>query len=224
MQILVIEDEKRLAQTIQKGLKSDGFMVDVAYDGKEGIRMLVNKYDVIILDLMLPEIDGLAVLESIRAKYPLLPVLILTAKDSTQDKVKGLDLGADDYLAKPFDFEELVARVHALIRRSTQSTSVLHIDSLELNPRTKVVKRNGQLVTLSATEYRLLEYLMLHHNAVLSETDLLEHVWDHSYDGLSNVVSVYIRYVRNKVDKAFPKEKKLIHTVRGLGYTLSDQK
>ncbi len=223
MQILIIEDEQRLAQSIQKGLKAENFSVDVANDGEQGLKMMINKYDLIILDLMLPKVSGLEILEHLRTEKNKIPILILTAKGSTDDKVKGLNLGADDYLAKPFDFEELLARVYALIRRSTNSDVKLKIDNLELNPRKKEVTRAGKIIKLSGTEYRLLEYLVRHPHHVMSETDLLEHVWDHNYDGLSNIVSVYIRYLRNKIDKPFTTEKPLIHTVRGLGYKICDK-
>lgn len=224
MQILIIEDEQRLADTIQKGLRNHGFIVDVAYTGNDGLRKLVNRYDAIIVDLMLPEIDGLEIIRRLRDKKNQTPVLILTAKDSVIDKITGLELGADDYLTKPFDFDELVARLHALIRRSTESDPILHIDTLTLNPKTKQVQRSEKIISLSSTEYRLLEYMLYHKNQVLDESKLLEHAWDHAYNGLSNIVSVYIRYLRNKIDKPFPKEKKLIHTIRGQGYILTDTK
>jgi len=223
MQILIIEDEYRLAQSLQKGLKAENFSIDIANDGEQALRMMVNKYDLIILDLMLPKKNGLEVLEYIRNKKNKTPVLILTAKGTTEDKIKGLNLGADDYLSKPFDFAELLARINALIRRSTNKEVKLKIDNLTLDPYTKEIFRAQKNIKLSGTEYRLLEYLMRHPHHVLSESNLLEHVWDHNYDGFSNIVSVYIRYLRNKIDKPFPKEKPLIHTIRGLGYKISNQ-
>lgn len=224
MQILIIEDEQRLADTIQKGLRNHGFMVDVAYTGRDGLKKLVNRYDALIVDMMLPEIDGLEIIKQIRNKKNQTPVLILTAKDSVSDKITGLEFGADDYLTKPFDFDELVARLYALIRRSTESDPILQIDTLTLNQKTKQVRRLEKIISLSLTEYRLLEYMLYHKNQILDESNLLEHVWDHEYDGMSNIVSVYIRYLRNKIDKPFPKEKKLIHTIRGQGYILTDTK
>ncbi len=222
MQILIIEDEVRLAESISKWLKSENYSVDIAHDGKQGLLKMINKYDCIILDIMLPEISGLEVLKTLREKKNKTPVLMLTAKNTTEDKVQGLDLGADDYLAKPFDFEELLARIKSLIRRSTYSDVILQIDSLIINPQTKQVTRSWEDITLSSTEYRLLEYLMRHENHVLSETDLLEHVWDHNYDGFSNVVSVYMGYLRKKIDKKFPKEKPLLQTMRGLWYKITN--
>lgn len=224
MQILIIEDEERLAQLLQKGLQKEGFIVEIAQSGDEAMRKLVNKYDLLLLDLMIPGIDGITLIEKLRGKKDQTPVLILTAKDSLSDKIKGLNIGADDYLTKPFDFDELLARIHSIIRRTKKSETILQLDTLTINPRTKEVQRAGKTITLSITEYRLLEYLLYHKEQILNESTLLEHAWDHAYDGLSNIVSVYIRYLRNKIEKPFPKEKKVIHTIRGRGYILSDKK
>jgi len=222
MNILIIEDEYRLAHNIAKGLKAENFSVDIALDGKIGMQMISNGYDLIILDLMLPEVSGLEILKYIRSQKNNTPALILTAKSSVEDKVIGLDIGADDYLAKPFNFTELLARINALIRRSTNSNVILEINSLKLDPKSKHVTRSNKEIILSNTEYRLLEFMMRHHDHILSETELLEHVWDSNYDGLSNVVSVYIRYLRNKIDKPFENETPLIKTIRGLGYKISN--
>lgn len=223
MKILIIEDEYRLAMTIQKGLKAENFSAEVALDGEAGLAMANQDFDLIVLDLMLPKMNGIEVLQNLREQENKTPVLILTAKDSTEDKIKGLDIGADDYLAKPFDFDELLARIRAIIRRTTKTDVVLRIDNLELDPKTKEVKRAGKELKLSSTEYRLLEYLMLHPDWVLNEEKIISHVWDHAYDGFSNIVPVYMRYLRNKIDRAFPEEKALIRTVRGMGYRISEK-
>lgn len=221
MRVLVIEDEHKIARAIQKGLSLEGFAVDAAYDGEVGLRMAKDtEYDAIVLDLMLPKLDGLSLLTKLRESGNHTPVLILTAKDSVQDKVKGLNIGADDYLPKPFAFVELIARIQALIRRSTTKDPVLTFADVSLDPRTHIVTRDGKQLELSVKEFSLLEYLMRHPGAIMSEAQILEHVWDYSYDGLSNVVAVHIKNLRQKLDKAFPKSPTLIHTVRGLGYQL----
>ncbi len=221
MKILVVEDEKRVAQFIQKGLKEEGHAVDCAYDGEEGGFLAeVNEYDLIILDLMLPKQSGVAVCREIRDRGVSTPVLMLTARDSVEDKVRGLDAGADDYLTKPFAFEELVARVRALLRRSSESKApILKIADLELDPMRRRVTRSEKPVRLTSKEYALLEYMMRNPNRVLSRTRIGEHVWDMNFDPESNVIDVYVSHLRNKVDKGF--EPPLIHTLRGQGYMLT---
>lgn len=223
MKILVVEDEERVAQFIQKGLKEEGHAVDVSYDGEEGGFLAeVNDYDLIILDLMLPKKNGLQTCKEIRDHGVNTPVLMLTARDSVEDKVRGLDAGADDYLAKPFAFEELLARVRALLRRQSESkTPILQIADLELDPMTRQVTRSGKSIRLTTKEYALLEYLLRNPKKVLSRTLIGEHVWDMNFDPESNVIDVYVSHLRTKVDKGF--EPALIHTLRGQGYILSDE-
>jgi len=221
MKILVVEDEKRVAQFIQKGLKEEGHAVDCAYDGEEGGFLAeVNEYDLVILDLMLPKKNGVAVCREIRERGVATPVLMLTALDSVEDKVRGLDAGADDYLTKPFAFEELLARVRALLRRSSESKApVLKIADLELDPMSRRVTRSEQAIRLTTKEYALLEYMMRNPDRVLTRTRIGEHVWDMNFDPESNVIDVYVSHLRNKVDKGF--EPPLIHTLRGQGYILT---
>jgi len=225
MNILVVEDEKRLANNIASALGTDTFNVSVANDGLEAENMMrLGHFDVVVMDIMMPNQDGLTTLKNMRAGGDTTPVLLLTALGEIEDKVDGLDSGADDYLAKPFEIPELRARVRALLRRPTaQLPDSITYDTLTIDRVHKTITRNDTAIKVSATEYRLLEYLIQNCEVVLSETDLLEHVWDQNYDGISNLVSVYIRYVRNKVDKAFPEETPLIQTVRGLGYKLSHE-
>ncbi|MES0371635.1 MAG: heavy metal response regulator transcription factor [Mariprofundaceae bacterium] len=223
MKILVVEDEERVAQFIQKGLKEEGHAVDVSYDGEDGGFLAeVNDYDLIILDLMLPKKNGLQTCKEIRDHGVNTPVLMLTARDSVEDKVRGLDAGADDYLAKPFAFEELLARVRALLRRQSETKSpILSIADLELDPMTRQVTRSGKPIRLTTKEYALLEYLLRNPKKVLSRTLIGEHVWDMNFDPESNVIDVYVSHLRTKVDKGF--EPALIHTLRGQGYILSDE-
>ena len=223
MKILVVEDEERVSQFIQKGLREEGHAVDVAFDGEEGGFLAeVNDYDLIILDLMLPKKNGLVVCREIRERGVATPVLMLTARDNTDDKVRGLDAGADDYLTKPFAFEELLARVRALLRRRSEAkTPTLKIADLELDPMSRRVTRDGKPVRLTTKEYALLEYMMRNPNKVLSRTLIGEHVWDMNFDPESNVIDVYVSHLRNKVDKGFALS--LIHTMRGQGYMLSDE-
>jgi len=220
MRILLIEDEKDLAGIVRQGLEEEGYTVEVANDGEEGLYMAENfPADVIVLDIMLPIIDGLTILNTIRRKGVTTPVLLLTARDTVLDKIKGLDTGADDYLTKPFDFEELLARIRSLLRRkSSVKEAVIRIDDLEIDTASHEVRRGGKLVNLSAREYALLEYLAYNRGAVVSRTDIIEHIYNEDTDMDSNVVDVYINYLRNKIDKDYPK--KLIHTVRGAGYML----
>lgn len=222
MKILVVEDEKRVAQFIQKGLKEEGHAVDVSYDGEDGEFLAeINEYDLIILDLMLPKKNGIQVCKELRDQGIATPVLMLTARDSIEDKVRGLDAGADDYLGKPFAFEELLARVRALLRRRSDNKSpVLQVADLRLDPMSRKVTRKEKAIRLTTKEYALLEYLMRNPNKVLSRTLIGEHVWDMNFDPESNVIDVYVSHLRSKVDKGH--EVQLIHTLRGQGYILTD--
>ncbi|MDQ6956102.1 MAG: response regulator transcription factor [Mariprofundaceae bacterium] len=221
MKILVVEDEERVAQFIQKGLKEEGHAVDVSYDGEDGGFLAeVNDYDLILLDVMLPKKNGISVCREIRARGVVTPVLMLTARDSVEDRVRGLDAGADDYLVKPFAFEELLARVRALLRRRSDSkTPTLQLADLELDPITRLVTRAGKPIRLTTKEYSLLEYLLRNADKVLSRTLIGEHVWDMNFDPESNVIDVYISHLRNKIDKGY--DVALLHTMRGQGYLLS---
>ena len=224
MRILLVEDEKDLAAIVRQGLEEEGYTVESAYDGEEGLYMAENlPVDLIILDIMLPLIDGLSILKSIRKKGMTTPVLLLTARDAILDKIPGLDTGADDYLTKPFVFGELLARVRSLIRRkATVKEAVIRIADLEINTADHEVRRGGKVITLSAREYALLEYLAYKKDSVVSRTDIVEHIYHEDDEMDSNVIDVYINYLRNKIDKEF--KSKLIHTVRGSGYILKDQK
>lgn len=223
MRILIVEDEKKVASFIKKGLEEESFSVDAAYDGVEGEYLIMtNDYDCILLDIMLPKKDGLTLLREVRAKKIFVPVIMLTARDTTHDITEALNAGCDDYLRKPFAFEELVARVRALIRRaSAEKSSVIEIDDLQLEPATRDVQRGGKKIELTSKEFALLEYLMRNSGRVLSRTIISEHVWDLHFDSGTNIVDVYINYLRNKIDKGF--KRKLIHTSRGMGYVLKVQ-
>ena len=222
MRILVIEDEKKVAGFIKKGMEEETYAVDVAVDGEEGLAMAeVNQYDLIILDLMLPKIDGLEVLTRCREKKINTPILLLTAKDSVEDKVTGLNKGADDYLTKPFAFSELLARSRSLLRRGQgEAKTVLKLDDLSLDMVSHKVNRNGEEVELTGKEYSLLEYFMRNQSKVLTRTMIAEHVWDYNFDTFTNVIDVYINHLRKKIDKDHPK--KLLHTLRGVGYVLKE--
>jgi len=223
MKLLIVEDEQKIANSLRRGFQDENFNVELAFDGEKGLLMgRTEEFDAIILDLMLPKLDGLTLLSKLREAKNYTPVILLTAKDSIQDKVKGLNSGADDYLPKPFSFDELLARVRSLIRRATNNENILKVDNLELNPYTHIVKRKGMPINLSAKEFSLLEYLMRHKDAITSESQIINHVWDYDYDGLSNVVAVHIKNLRLKIDKPFPKDKQLIKTVRNLGYRLEE--
>jgi len=222
MRVLVVEDEKKVAAFIKRGLEQESYAVDVAYDGEEGEHYAeVNEYDVIILDIMLPNKGGLDVLRDLKEGGVTTPVLLLTARDTVEDRVKGLNLGADDYLTKPFAFEELLARIRVLMRRGGYGTPVLKYSDLSLDPSTRKAKRGETEVELTVKEYALLEYLLRNPDRVLSRTLISEHVWDQTFDSETNVVDVYINHLRIKIDKDFPK--KLIHTVRGVGYVLKEE-
>lgn len=222
MRILIVEDEKALANNLKKGFSEEGYSADVAYDGEEGGFMAETEpYDLIILDIMLPKVDGLTTLKNIRKLGITAPVLMLTAKDAVSDKIKGLDIGADDYITKPFDFDELLARVRALLRRKGEvKSAILEIGDLEIDTAGHQVRRGGKDIKLSAKEYSLLEYLAYNKGKVITRTDISEHIYDYDFDLDSNIIDVYINYLRNKIDKDF--ENKLIHTVRGAGYILKE--
>jgi len=223
MRLLLIEDEKKVADFVARGLKAERFAVDVAADGQSGLDLATAcNYDLIILDLMLPVLNGTETLKRIRRKSSSVPVLILTAKDATADKVENFEAGADDYLTKPFAFAELLVRVKALLRRGpVNRSSSLRVGDLELDRLTQQVKRAGKRIELTSKEYSLLEYLLANAGRVLSRTMIIEHVWDQSFEGLTNIVDVYVRHLRGKVDD--PHNNKLIRTVRGVGYTISDE-
>ena len=222
MRILVVEDEKKVASFIKKGLEEEHYAVDTAYDGETGLYMAeVNEYDLIVLDLMIPKIDGLEILRRIRASKNNVPVLVLTAKDSVEDIVKGLDSGCDDYLTKPFAFMVFLARIRALLRREKiDKEPLLKIADLTLSPITHKVVRRGKEMELTSKEYALLEYFMRNPDRVLTRTMISEHVWDCHFDSMTNVVDVYVNYLRKKIDKDF--EPKLIHTIRGIGYMMKE--
>ena len=220
MRILIIEDEVKIAQFIKRGLKEEGYAVDVANDGEEGHFLLSsNEYDAIILDLMLPKIDGLTLCRTLRKEDNQTPIIMLTAKDTVKDKVKGLDSGADDYLPKPFAFEELLARLRVLLRKKDSRVQTqLKVGDLSLDLLTHKVTRGDREIDLTVKEYALLEYLMRNAGNIVTRTMISEHVWDINFDTFTNVIDVYINYLRNKIDSGFAD--KMIHTVRGKGYFL----
>jgi len=223
MRILVVEDEKKVASFLKKGLEEEYYAVDCAFDGEEALFMVeANEYDLVLLDIMLPKIDGLEVLKGVRDKGLTFPVLMLTAKDSVEDVVRGLDAGGDDYLTKPFAFAELLARVRALLRRQErEAAGELRVADLILDPATHTVSREGQEIDLTAKEYALLEYLMRHVNRVVTRTMISEHVWDYHFDPMTNVIDVYVNHLRNKIE--LDSSRRLIHTIRGVGYMLQDK-
>ncbi len=220
MRILVAEDEKNLNRLIVSRLTAEHYSVDACFDGREAMSYLESaEYDAVVLDIMMPVMDGLAVLKKMRAKGMSTPVLILTARDSIEDRVTGLDAGANDYLVKPFAFEELLARIRVLLRKPREaSDSVCRVDDLEIHMDTHQVFRGGQEIRLSGKEFALLRYMAQNEGIVLSRDRLEEHLWNFDYAGGSNVIDVYIRYLRKKIDEGH--ERKLIHTVRGAGYVL----
>jgi DNA-binding response OmpR family regulator len=221
MQVLIVEDERKIANILRKGLLMDLYNVDIAKDGEEALEKIsYNSYDFIILDVMLPKIDGLTICREIRGKNTTVPILILTAKDDINDKIVGLDAGADDYVTKPFSYAEISARIRALLRRGNKADPViLSVADITLNPATKTVIRNNRTISLTAREFALLEYLIRNKNIVLTKSQILEHVWDYQYEGLSNIVETYIKYLRKKL-KISRQSKEVIHTVRGTGYCL----
>jgi len=220
MRLLVVEDEPRIAGFIRRGLEEEGHAVDVAPDGDDALLLATtNDYDVIVLDVMLPRRNGFAVCREARARHVTTPVLMLTARDSVEDKVTGLNTGADDYLTKPFAFDELVARLNALARRRTMDRSpLLQVDDLVLDPATREVRRGEEVIELTNKEYALLAFLMRRPGQVLTRTQIAEQIWDMNFDNESNVIDVYVRYLRRKIDT--DRARPLIHTVRGVGYTI----
>jgi len=222
LRILIVEDEKKVAAFIKKGLEEETYAVDVAYDGEEGLFLASeSQFDLIILDLMLPKLDGLEVLSKLREKKVATAILLLTAKDSVEDKVTGLNKGADDYLTKPFAFSELLARVRSLLRRgSADAKTLLQVGDLTLDLVTHKVKRDDVEMELTGKEYSLLEYFMRNEGKVLTRTMIAEHVWDYNFDTFTNVIDVYINHLRKKIDKDYPK--KILHTLRGVGYVMRE--
>lgn len=223
MRVLVVEDEKDMNRIICKKLKVEGYTTDSCFNGEDALSYIeTTAYDIIVMDIMMPIKNGYEVLTEMRKKGNKTPVLFLTAKDALEDRVKGLDLGADDYIVKPFHFEELMARIRVMIRRNHGEVSnELKVGNLVLNTGTHVVERGGKEIELSAKEFAILKYMMQNAGIVLSREKLEEHIWNYDYQGASNMIDVYIRYIRIKVDKDF--EPKLIHTVRGVGYVLKEK-
>ncbi|RLC38003.1 DNA-binding response regulator [Candidatus Falkowbacteria bacterium] len=224
MTILVVEDEIKITRFIKKGLEMDHYTVDIAYDGKEALEKAeINNYDLIILDIMLPKMDGIEVCKKLREAKVETPIIMLTAKNTVEDRIKGLDAGADDYLVKPFAFGELLARIRALLRREkTVKNTELQVGDLTLNPATHEVFRENKEISLSSKEYRLLDYMMRRPGHVCTRTMIGEHIWGYNFKDDSNVIDVYISYLRRKIDKGF--RARLIHTVRDVGYKIQDKK
>src|SRR3954449_8023670 len=219
MRVLVVEDEKRIADFLSRGLQSAGYAVDVVHNGGDAVeRVHSTEYDLVVLDLGLPDTDGLQVLQKIKNRKTVPPVLILSARDSVDDRVKGLEQGADDYLIKPFAFVELLARVRALLRRGQPTPERLQVGDLALDCIRRKVVRGAETIDLAPKEFGILEYMMRNRGRPLSRTMIVEHVWDMDYDGLTNIVDVYIRHLRSKIDDKYPQ--KLIQTVRGIGYMI----
>ncbi|MGD8338522.1 MAG: response regulator transcription factor [Desulfobacterales bacterium] len=224
MRILVVEDDKKIASFVAKGLKEAGYAVDVAPDGPDGLDLgLSGVYDAAVVDIMLPGLDGLTLIERLRAKKNNTPVIILSAKRTVDDRVKGLQAGGDDYLTKPFSFSELLARIQALIRRDTRvaESSTLTVGDLAIDLLAREAKRGDTVISLPSREFALLEYLMRHPGRIVSKTSILENIYDYSFDPQTNVVDVLVCRLRNKIDKDF--DRKMLHTVRGMGYVLKDQ-
>jgi DNA-binding response OmpR family regulator len=224
MRILVVEDDIKLSAFLKKGLEEEQFAVDVCRNGSDALYFVqVNDYDVIILDLMLPGKDGLKICKEIREELISTPIIMLTAKDTVEDKISGLSEGADDYLTKPFSFAELLARIKALLRRNQDyKVKILKVKDLELDPWKRKVTKKGKEISLTGKEYALLEYLMRNKGRIVSQSMIIEHVWDMNYDGLSNVVNVYINHLRKKTEK--DDGEKIIHTIRGYGYRIDEDK
>ncbi len=226
MRILVIEDEHKIANSIKKGLEQESYAVDVAYDGNDGFDLASSEeFDLIILDILLPSLNGLDICKQLRAKNIHTPILLLSAKGQLEDRVNGLNCGADDYLVKPFAFAELLARIKALSRRPKNSLNqILSIDGLTLDTTSYLAERNHQEIKLSKKEFNLLEFLLRHPQKILSKQQIIDHVWPYDSDILPNTVEVYIGYLRNKIDKKFKDLKPLIHTIRGFGYKIGEEK
>lgn len=221
MRLLLVEDEIKLASSLAKVLQGQGYTIDVFHDGQQGyFQAATENYDLILLDIGLPSMDGLEICAALRKEGNQAPILMLTARDDTADKISGLDGGADDYLVKPFQVDELLARIRSLLRRGKSDPLILQVGSLELNPATRQVTRSGQAIELSAREYALLEFFMRHPKHILSKQQLLDHVWGGEVDPFSNVIDVYMGYLRNKIDRPFPDQPALITTVKGLGYKI----
>ena len=222
MRILVIEDERKIASFIQRGLKEEHYAVDIATDGEKGLFLAeTNTYNLIVMDIMLPGKDGIFICRELRKKGVKVPILMLTARDALEDKVSGLDSGADDYMTKPFAFEEFLARVRSLLRRGSQQVAhLLKVSDLEFNQLTHRVRRGEVDIVLSSKEYALLEFLLLHQDQVVTRTMISEQVWNEAFDSFTNVIDVHIKHLRDKIDKNFTPV--LIHTVRGSGYILSE--
>ena len=222
MRVLVVEDERRIATLLERGLQEEGYAVDLAATGEDGIWLATeNAYDAVLLDVLLPDLDGFEVCRRLREAGRWAPILMLTARDAVPDRVEGLDAGADDYLTKPFAYPELLARLRAVIRRGPhERPAAISVGDLSLDPATREVRRGDLPVPLTPKEFALLEYFMRHAGEVLTRTQILEHVWDFAFDGDSNVIEVYVRYLREKVDRPFGRQS--LETVRGVGYRLRD--
>jgi two-component system copper resistance phosphate regulon response regulator CusR len=223
MRLLLVEDDDKVASFVRRGLVQEGFSVDLSRDGSDAFHQVLHEaYDVMVLDILIPFMDGFEVLGQIRKRGCQVPVLVLSAKDGVEDRIRGLNEGADDYLVKPFSFDELTARIRALLRRrSSVEQSVVRVGDLEMDLAARRVTRSGARINLTPKEFALLEYLVRHRGTVVTRTMIAEHVWDQHFDSFTNVIDVYIRYLRSKIDDVFPT--KLIHTVRGVGYVFSEE-
>lgn len=222
MKVLLAEDEEDLNDIIVKKLRAEGYEVDSSFDGEDALEhLLYADYDVAIMDIMMPVMDGIEALKALRRNKKQTPVIFLTAKDTLQDKITGLDEGASDYIVKPFSFDELMARLRSVVRTAQGNVSdIYELDNLVVDVQSHVVKRNNQKISLTGKEYNLLEYLIMNKNKILSREKILNHVWGYDYEGGNNIVDVYINYLRNKIENG--SEKKLLHTVRGIGYVMKD--
>jgi|YelNatPaOPRAMG01_1025707.scaffolds.fasta_scaffold06860_3 DNA-binding response OmpR family regulator len=222
LKVLIVEDDQSVSRFLKQAVTEAGYTAEVTEDGLRGAELAeISEYDLILLDVMLPGLDGFSVCKRLRAKHIHTPILLITARDALQDKIEGLDSGADDYIVKPFQVGELLARMRALLRRGASSPAILKVADLALDPATRKAERGGKQIYLSATEYSLLEYLMRNEGRVLTRTMILEHVWQYDFEGNDNVLDVYISYLRGKIDKGHPNP--LIHTVRGVGYRMENE-